>query len=168
MPVQPLLLLPPGSAVFIDANILVYGSYGRSQQCVHLFERCASRELIGVTLLEVVNEATHHFMLTEARERGLIPKASARALRQKAALICQLRDYWQRTEQVLGLDILFVPASEALLRQAQVERMTCGLLTNDSLIVACMRHYGIPYIASNDEDFGAISGITLCRPDDLT
>ncbi len=105
-------------------------------------------------------------MLAEAAARGFITTPTARALRSRSEVIPNLRAYWQRAEPVLRMDLLFVPMSESL-RQAHVERAANALLTNDSMIVACMRQYGIPFIASNDEDFGAISGITLFRPEDL-
>jgi len=167
MPIQSLSHLPSGCSVYLDANVFVYGGDGRSPQCAALMERCSQEEITGVTLFETVNEATHRFMLIEAEERGFIQQRSAKALRAKPGLILRLHEYWQRTELLLKMNLLFVAADEMLLRQAQVERASFGLLTNDSLIVACMRHLGIPFIASNDEDFSAISGITLFRPDDL-
>jgi predicted nucleic acid-binding protein len=154
MPIQSLEDLPRNTVVFVDANIFVYGLDGTSAQ-------------FGVTLFECVNDATHRFMLAEAWNRGFIQKPAAAALKNASHIIPQLTMYWRRTEEILGMNLLFLPVAEILIRQAQAERIASGLLTNDSLIVACMREYGIPVIASNDEDFGAISGITLFRPDDL-
>ncbi len=106
-------------------------------------------------------------MLAEAFDRGLVKSPTASALRKKADEVPRLTAYWVHTQRILSMPLLFVPVSEALIHEAQAVRSSFGLLTNDSLIVACMRHYGISQIASSDGDFAAISGITLFRPDDL-
>lgn len=66
MPAQPLSQLPAGADVFIDANIFVYGLMGQSVQCRDFLARCAREELFGISLFEIVNEATHRFMLATA------------------------------------------------------------------------------------------------------
>ena len=115
----------------------------------------------------MVNEATHRFMVAEAFDYGLISAATAQALRRKPDAVTRLAAYWEHTERILSLPLLFVPISETLIRHAQAVRRSFGLLTNESLILACMKHFGISQIASNDEDFSSISGITLFRPNDL-
>src|SRR5437899_12706854 len=80
--VQPLTSVSTGSDIFIDANIFVYGLNGVSTQCLRLLERCSREEVTGISLFEIVNEATHVFMLGEARSKGLIaPPGSANQLR---------------------------------------------------------------------------------------
>src|SRR5689334_24271462 len=142
MPTWPLSLIPAGSNVFIDANIFVYGLSGQSAQCRFLLERCSRQELTGATLLEIVNEATHRFMLAEAKTKGMIPKESASHLRKKFKAISSLTDYWQETERILNLNLLFIATDESIVKAAQVERQRALLLTNDSMIAACMRNYG--------------------------
>jgi predicted nucleic acid-binding protein len=51
--------------------------------------------------------------------------------------------------------------------EAQTERVNAGLLTNDSVIVAAMREYGISRIATNDKQFDPVAGITVFSPTDL-
>lgn len=167
MPIELLTSLPPATPVYLDANVFVYGLNGQSAVCGRLLRKCSNEQQLGITLLETINEATHKFMVSEAFAKGLVAKPTAQALRARSHVIPSLREYWRLTERILRMDILFLSVSEALARQAQVERQAYGLLTNDSLIVAAMRHYGIRQIASNDEDFGSISGITLFRADDI-
>jgi Predicted nucleic acid-binding protein, contains PIN domain len=167
MPVWPLSLIPDGSNVFIDANIFVYGLSRQSAQCISLLERCSREELTGITLFEIVSEATHRFMLAEATARGLIPQASAGHLRRRFKAIASLTDYWQETERILNLNLLFIATDESIVRAAQNERQHALLLTNDSMIAACMRNYGISHLATNDRDFERVSGITVFEPNDL-
>jgi predicted nucleic acid-binding protein len=39
-----------------------------------------------------------------------------------------------------------------------------GLLTNDALIVAVMQRHGITHLATNDDDFDRVPGITVWKP----
>ena len=50
---------------------------------------------------------------------------------------------------------------------AQTMRSRHGLLTNDSLIVAAMDEYGIDSLASRDDDFDHVSGLTVYKPTDI-
>lgn len=70
-------------------------------------------------------------------------------------------------EKVLNFNLIFIPLNQSLIRAAQIERQGFGLLTNDSMIVACMRQHGILSLATSDRDFEHVSGITVFRPDDL-
>lgn len=164
---QPLLSIPTGADIFIDANILVYGLNSASAQCFQLLERCSREEVIGVSLFEIVNEATHVFMMGEAVLKGVITQRSASALRKKYSDIPHLIDYWRDTERVLALNLLLFSTDEQIVRSAQAERQGAGMMTNDSMILSWMREYGIRNIATADGDFERASGITVFRPDDI-
>jgi predicted nucleic acid-binding protein len=167
MPVQSLPTLPAASLVFIDANIFIYGLSGQSAQCRQLLERCLREEVTGLALFETVNEVTHRLMVAEALAKGLIPLGGTRALRQNLRIIPSLTDYWRNTERVLALNLVLMPADEAIVRGAQAERQAAALLTNDSMIVSCMREYGLSFLASNDADFERVAGLTVFKPNDL-
>ena len=71
----------------------------------------------------------------------------------------------RRRERLLEIrTLLFVDLTVSMVRVAEPERKRCGLLTNDSLIVACMREYGISYLASAEaleEGLEAYDGTVL-------
>jgi predicted nucleic acid-binding protein len=120
-----------------------------------------------VVLFETVNEVTHRFMIAEAVAKGVITAGGAKALRGRFQQIPALTEYWRHTERMLTLNLLFAPVNEIIIRTAQAVRREAGLLTNDSLLVAAMREYGLSYLASNDSDFERVSGITVFKPIDL-
>lgn len=165
MPSQPLNTIPPGSNVFIDANIIVYGINEESEQCKQFLDRCSREEIFGICLFEILNEATHQFMRGEARAKGL--PSTPNDLRRMFNLIAGWTDYWKNTERVLGLNLLFLSTDESIVRLAQSERQNHGLLTNDSMIVSCMHKYGIDFLATSDRDFERVTDIIVFRPDDL-
>jgi predicted nucleic acid-binding protein len=78
-----------------------------------------------------------------------------------------LTRYWAGVVRVLAMNVLFVSVDEAIVRSAHPIRRQHGLLNNDSLIVACMKHLGLSFIATNDEGFRAVSGFTVFKPSDL-
>ncbi len=167
MPLQPLSQIPNGSDVFLDANILIYALNRQSKQCYELLERCSREEVTGICLFEIVSEATHKFMLAEAVSKKLIAKSSPNELKEKPDAVKQLTDYWQRTQRILNLNLLLLSTDDSIVRGAQAERQAAGLLTNDSMIVSCMRNYGIGALATNDQGFGLVGNITVYSPADL-
>lgn len=163
----PLSRLPRGSRVFLDANVLIYAAGASSKECDELLAKCSQQQITGVCLYETLNEATHRLMLLEARAKGLIRTGQVKELREHPRAVRQLNDFWRETERLLKQNLLFLPLTEQLVRLAQRERQLFSLLTNDSMIVACMRRYGIPFLASSDRDFERVDGITIYRPGDL-
>ncbi len=140
---------------------------GQSGECRQFLDRCLREDVTGITLFETVNEATHRFMIAEALSKGLIASGGAKVLKQSPKLVSSLTDYWRETERLLALNLLFIPVNEAIVRRAQAERHAAGLLTNDSMIIACMREFGLTFLASNDADFERVGGITVFKPTDL-
>jgi predicted nucleic acid-binding protein len=167
MAVDSLPNLPDRCFVFIDANVFIYALTAQSAECRRLFERCLREEVTGIALFETVNEVTHRFMIAEALSKGLITAGGARSLRNKFQQIPSLTDYWINTQRVLALNLLFMPVNETIIRNAQAVRQEAGLLTNDSMIVAAMREYGLSFLASNDSDFERVRDITVFKPTDL-
>ena len=165
---QPLASVPAGIDIFIDANIFVYALNNMSAQCLLLLERCSREEVTGISLFEIVNEATHKFMLAEARSKGLIsPTGNAAQLRNNFTVIPALIDYWHETERILALNLLVFSTDEQIIRSAQPERQGASVLTNDSMILSWMREYGIQHLATSDRDFERATGITVFSPDDI-
>jgi len=161
--------IPNGSHLLIDANIFVYGLTATSGQCKTLLERCSREEVAGITLFEIIHEATHKFMTGEALEKGLFAGAEkgARYLDNHPEQVKLLTQYWVNTQRLLALNVVILPTEQDIVMGAQTERVNAGLLTNDSIIVAAMREYGISRMATNDKQFEAVAGITVFAPTDL-
>lgn len=120
-------------------------------------------------MFEVVHEATHKFMVGEAHQKGLFtgPEKGAKYLAKHPEEVKILSAYWANTIRPLKLNVLLLPIKKEIVDEAQIERVNAGLLTNDSLIVAAMREYGISLLATNDHQFEVVSGISVFSPTDL-
>jgi predicted nucleic acid-binding protein len=105
-------------------------------------------------------------MIAEAHDKGLITQPRYALLSKHPTIIPMLIEYWRQTDKILRQNMLFLSSDEAILRNAQVERDNCQLFTNDSMIISCMREYGISSLASFDGDFAA-TGMNVFEPDDV-
>lgn len=161
--------LPDGSDVLIDANIFVYGLTDKSPQCKNFLTRVSNEQVFGITLFEVVNEATHVFMLGEAQVKKLFTATDkARKFLQKhPEEVTKLTEYWTNTQRLLALNLILLSCEENIIVGAQKVRTERGLLTNDSIIVATMREYEISNIATNDGGFALVNGLSVFSPTDL-
>lgn len=167
MPLERVENLPAGTHLFLDANIFIYAFLGHSSQCRNLLGHCASEQVFGITILEVINEVTHRLMVAEALGTGVIKRDRVRDLRGKRREIAKLTEYWAQTSAIFGLNILVLPSDEARLYRAQSVRSRYGLLTNDSLILAAMEESGVDSLATRDSDFDHISDIKIYKPTDI-
>lgn len=159
--------VPDGSNVLIDANVFIYALSNQSPQCKNFLSRCSREQIYGITLFGVVHEATHQFMLAEARSKGLFASKLRKYLSEHSEVVKQFTDYWVNTQRILALNLVFLPDEEKIVIGAQRARGEVGLLTNDSVIVAAMREYGISNIATSDAMFGNVNGLSVFSPTDL-
>jgi predicted nucleic acid-binding protein len=72
-----------------------------------------------------------------------------------------------RAVTLFDLNLVVIELDERRIRRAQAIRSNHGLLTNDSLIVAAAQEYGLDSLASRDDDFDRIPGLTVYKPTDL-
>ena len=167
MSVVPLLGLPTGARAVIDANIFVYAFRERSAQCEGLLARCRAQEVFGVTTLEVVNEVCHRLMLAEAVEEGIIGRPHAALLAGKHDSITRLRRYWTTTSRIFEMNLAVLALEEPRVRRGQQVRISHGLLTLDSLLVAAAEENSITNLVTLDSDFDHIAELTVYKPTDL-
>jgi predicted nucleic acid-binding protein len=168
MPAYPLTSLASGEEVLLDANIIVYGVNVKSAQCRDLLRRCATGDVSGYTTVEILAEACHRLMLSEAVGRGLIQRPNASSLQGKGHVIRQLQDYWIRLENLRAGALAVLPLDEYRFARAQGLRQQHGLMTNDSLVLAAADVFGIPALSTNDDDFDNVLWLDIYKPNDLS
>jgi predicted nucleic acid-binding protein len=159
--------VPDGSNVLIDANIFIFALSNRSDQCKNFLTRCSREQIYGITLHEVVHDATHIFMCAEAVAKGMPAKKTPKYLSEHPDQVKALTDYWVNTQNVLALNLVLLPMEEKIIVGAHSERKNAGLLTMDSVIVASMREYDITKIATNDQMFNSVNGLSVFTPTDV-
>lgn len=160
--------IPNGSQVFIDANIFVYSSasdpkYGAA--CKQFMERIARREIAGFTSAHVVWDVAHRVMTLEAiAQFGWPVKGIAPRLRQHPSEVQKLTRFRQAVDEVPRIGIHVLPIDFDLVYQATALSQLHGLLTGDALVLAVMQTHGLTHLASNDDDFDRVPGLTRYAP----
>jgi predicted nucleic acid-binding protein len=157
-----------GTAVFVDANPLVY-HFSRHPQfgaaCTALLDRIERGELSGCTTTHVLSETAHRLMTLEAITLLNLPAAgSGNRLRTHPADVSRLTLLRRAIEQLVQGNLRILPVPANLLAAAVGLSQQIGLLTNDGLIVAVMQANGLTDIASLDADFDRVPGLTRYAP----
>jgi predicted nucleic acid-binding protein len=160
--------LVAGESIFLDANPFVYHfvadpRYGAA--CSQLLQRVENQEVKGLTSTRVLTEMAHRIMTVEAIGAFAWPAAGiARRLRKHPARVQQLAGFQHAVERVLQsrIQVLTIPVP-LIAEGARLSRQT-GLLSNDALIVAVMQANGLTRLASSDQDFDRVPGLTRYEP----
>jgi predicted nucleic acid-binding protein len=156
-----------GESIFLDANPLVYHfaphpKFGSA--CTQLIKRIDNQELQARTSTHVLSEAAHHLMTLEASTIFGWTSKVAQRLKQQPIHVQKLTNFRQAIEQVsqLGIKVLTIPP-DMIATAAAISQQT-GLLSNDALIVAMMQANGLTNLASADNDFDRVPGLTRYGP----
>jgi predicted nucleic acid-binding protein len=157
---------PAGARCFLDANIFVYYFVRNalfSPACWDLLQRVEAGELTACTSPMMISEALHRIMLSEVQTKfsKAKPLAYVQGHRQ---VISQLAGYHAACVGMsrLKLEILSIDAQIFGATWAVAAQHT--LMTDDASTLALMRREGIGYLATNDDDFRDVPGITVCKP----
>lgn len=156
-----------GVGLFIDANPLVY--YFASDPllgaaCARLITRVQNQELRAYTSTHVLSEAAHKLMALEAAAQFGWSSKVVQRLKQQPDKVQQLTRFRQAIQQVPQLGIQVLSIAPALVDAGTLVSQQTGLLTNDALIVAVMRQQGLTDLASADDDFDRVPGLTRYAP----
>jgi predicted nucleic acid-binding protein len=160
--------VPTGQSVFLDSTILHYAFVrlpGATPQCIELLKRVAREELAGHLTVPVLNDAVHKVMCSEAKERFNQPRAGmVNWLKANPDRARELTLAAEALRLVETMPITLLPVDLAALLDAQRAVQMHGLLASDALIVAMMNRHGITNLATNDDDFDSVPGLTVWKP----
>lgn len=155
--------LANGSAVFVDANPLVYAFTADprfGQACEQLLLRIENHELTGFSSAHVLSALSHRLMTIEAATLlGRPLTGMANWLKRHPAEIQKLARSRQAIDEVALIGINVLPVTSSLVSVAADISRQYGLLSDDALVVAVMRHHGLTNLASLDTDFDRVPGI---------
>jgi predicted nucleic acid-binding protein len=157
-----------GTAVFIDANCLVYAvsadpRYGPS--CKRLLERIDNQDILGFTSAHVLSELAHRTMTLEAVTRFNRPLAGmANWLRRHPAEVQQLTRHRQALDEVAAVKVQILPVEGPDVSRAADLSGLFGLMSGDALVVVLMRRHSLTHLASLDADFDRVPGLTRYAP----
>lgn len=140
--------LHPGSRIYLDANIYIYGFEGIVEQ----------RDVITALFEEIERK-----QVTIIASLLLFPELLAKPLREgQTALANQYEEFLRHTDRVALTSV----SDEIVLRSAGL-RAQSGLKTADALHLATALEYGCDSFVSNDHGFSQREGIQIVRLNQL-
>jgi len=155
--------LPSGSAVFLDANLLVYHLAAHptlGPSCTAFVARIEQHDIAGFTSTHILTEVAHRMMLIEASTAfGWPLPGTWKRLQQHPQDIQKLSQFRVAIEGILQSGIQVLTMAPALAASAAAISQQAGLLSNDALLVAIMQANGLTNHASHDADFDRVPGI---------
>lgn len=160
--------IAPGTAVFVDANVLVYHFTNHPQfgpACTGLVESIELGTTKGFTSTHVLSETAHRVMLIEASQTLVRPLPGIlKWLKRHPQELSKLSGFRQAVQQIPKLGIQILTIAPSLIDAAAAVSQQHGLLSNDALIIAVMQHYGFSQLASHDAGFDGLPGIVRFAP----
>lgn len=160
--------IPAGVALFLDANILIYHFLPHpvlGPACSNLLDRVRRLEVTAFTSAAVLADVAHHLMAADAAAIHGRPTAGiVRWLKRHPPAVQSLTRPRSAVLDVAQYGVQVLPLTEALVADATLVSQQTGLLTNDALVVAAMRHHNLTALASHDADLDRIPGLTRYAP----
>jgi predicted nucleic acid-binding protein len=123
------------------------------------------RDLSGFTSAHALADVAHRLMTLEAiSAKGRPPAGVAARLRKHHAEIPPLSVYRQAIARIPFLGLQVLPITHPQVEAATQLSQQYELLTGDALVVAVMRQQGLTDLASADDDFDRVPGLTRYAP----
>lgn len=160
--------MPSGESCFIDANILGYASIDvppLTGRCRAFLERVVRGELTAFTTAGVVADALFKTLIIEFARRFAPPDAKPlKLLQAHPEWIARLSHYPAAAQALSRLPIQILPVDWATIEKGVEISVEQQLLTNDAILVGCMRRQGLRHLVTNDDDFDVVADLTVWKP----
>lgn len=174
-----LAMLPGGTSVFVDTNILHFHLQAKSSSCTFFLKRIANGEVEAYVNTQVLSDLLHKLMVAEAIRKHCTKSSNPQELKKylnaNRGKPLALTDYQAEFETILAIGLHVLPISQKLLVETRKERQEYCLMTGDSLHVGTMnrrtlnkRKAPLHNIVTHDADFALVPGITVWMPSDVT
>ncbi|HEY1684130.1 MAG TPA: type II toxin-antitoxin system VapC family toxin [Tepidisphaeraceae bacterium] len=160
--------IPDGTVCFIDSNILYYALVSTppvSEHCLAFLNRVIAGKISATVSVPVLSDTLHKVMMAEVAAITQRDRAGIVGyLGKHPEIITRLTEYPRAMDRLSTIPMNFLPLNQAFLHEAASLAVRHGLLTNDAIIVTLMQQHGLVHLATNDDDFDRVPGITIWKP----
>ena len=160
--------VPDGQRCFLDANILYYCFVDvppLSEACRQLLQRVQNGDVAALTDIRCLSDCVHKTMLAEVSQKFGRPREKLVGwLKQHPEALSNLPKTLEVCDRLLQLRLTILANEASLLPAAVAAAQTGKLLLGDANIVSQMQAHGIVDLATNDDDFDRVPGITVWKP----
>jgi predicted nucleic acid-binding protein len=160
--------IPNGERLFVDSNILYYcfvDTSPHSEMCRELLSRVQTGNLIAYTNIRSLQDCIHKTMLAEVSSRSGHSRAGIIGwLKQHPETLADLPRTVEVRGRLMQLALNLISAEIADLANTIVVAQAHQLLLGDATIVVEMQKHRLVHLATNDNDFDRVPGITVWKP----
>ena len=122
-------------------------------------------EVRGIVSVIVLNEIWYKLIIAEVSKiKKIQPSQVPNFLKTRRNIIKKLKKVDEGLNKIIKLGVGIEGVEKEDFEKARKLSKKFDLLTNDSLIVACMKRLKIRDIATNDVDFERVKGIKVWKP----
>ena len=164
-----LIQIPANASVFLDSNLFIYfftpdPVFG--PECQIMMERINKyQDFAAYTSTHILSEVSHQLMVLEAVQQFGWPLAGVtRRLQKNLSEIPKLTRFRQAIDEIPSLGVEVLAVERHIMPLAASLCQLHGLMTNDAITVAIMQDQNIVRLASHDDDFDRVPGITRYAP----
>ena len=164
-----LVSIPDGTRVIIDTNIILYTALDHpafQQSCTDFLIRVEREEIQGFIPSVVLQEITHHFIISELMEKGY-GKSVVDCIahyKRDPLIMNELSKTWIEIQRLFKINCTILYDNPEMVRDSIPISRNFQLFTKDAYIVSCAQFNKISHIASNDKDFSRVPWLSVWKP----
>ena len=161
--------IPDGTKVIIDTNIILYTALNHpafQQSCTAFLIRVEREEIQGFIPSVVIQEITHHFIISELMEKGYGKSVTDCIAHYKRdpLIMNELSKTWTEICRLFKINCTILYDNPEIVKNSIAISRNFQLFTKDAYIASSAQFYKISHIASNDKDFSRVPCLSVWRP----
>jgi predicted nucleic acid-binding protein len=158
--------IPDAEKVFIDANIFLYSAFDHpifGRNCRDLLTRVENKEVRGFSSDYVLGEVFHKLTVAEISSvYGVEVRKAKKLFKDRPEIIDELKIVWVEMELIKNFNLGLLEGS--LFPDFVVLSRRYSLMAADAIHLSMMRLNEVTNIATNNNDFERVEGITQWKP----
>ena len=161
--------IPDGTKVIIDTNIILYTALNHpafQQSCTDFLIRVEREEIHGFIPSVVIQEITHHFIISELIEKGYGKSVTDCIAHYKRdpLIMNELSKTWTEIQRLFKINCTILYDNPEMVRDSIPISRNFQLFAKDAYIASSAQFYKISHIASNDKDFSRVPWVSVWKP----
>lgn len=156
--------------IFVDANIFLHHAFDINTVSVEFLKKIEYSSMKVYTSALVMEEVTFKLVMQSAS--NFIDRATLNGVKNlikdnkvKEKIFLPVEEYREYIDNLKEVGMTVLDLTDKDMSEAIKKAKAHGLITADAAHLAVMARKGITNIATNDNDFEAVSGITVWSPE---
>lgn len=162
--------IPDGTKIIIDSNIILYTALNHpvfQRSCTDFLLRVEREEIQGFIPSVVIQEITHHFIISELMEKGYGKTVSdcITGYKRNPLIMNDLSKTWIEIRRLFNINCSILYDNPEIVTNSSLISHDFQLLTKDAYIASFAQSHQIAHIATNDKDFSRVPWLSVWKPD---